>query len=110
MYNTVDSTDTLFLDSIGETGGGKRILVCPYDRRLPKVRIMTSQAANLAKHRIVVRMDNWPANSQYPNGHFVRSLGQIGDLEAEIKVLLVQHDIDDRIGPFSQGNDQHFLY
>jgi exoribonuclease R len=52
-----------------------------------------------------VRMDNWPANSQYPNGHFVRSLGQIGDLEAEIKVLLVQHDIDDRIGPFSQGND-----
>ena len=48
-------------------------------------------------------MDNWPANSQYPNGHFVGSLGQIGDLEAELKVLLVQHDIDDRIGPFSQG-------
>lgn len=93
-----------FSESIGETGGGKRILVVPYDRRLPKVRIMTSQAAHLSQNRIVVRMDNWPANSQYPNGHFVRSLGTLGDLEAEIKVLLVQHDIDDRIGPFSKGN------
>ena len=64
---------------------------------------MTSQAAHLAQNRIVVRMDNWPANSQYPNGHFVRSLGTLGDLEAEIKVLLVQHDIDERIGPFSKG-------
>ena len=41
-----------FADSIGEIGGGKRLLVCPFDRRLPKVRIVTSQAANLSQNRI----------------------------------------------------------
>ena len=92
-----------FSDSIGEIGGGKRLLVCPFDRRLPKVRIMTSQAGQLRYNRIVVRMHNWPANSHYPNGHFVREIGRIGDLEAELKVPLVQYEIDDRIGPFSQG-------
>jgi hypothetical protein len=29
--------------------------------------------------------------------------------EAELKVLLVQHDIDDRIGPFSQGSSFYFF-
>jgi exosome complex exonuclease DIS3/RRP44 len=44
-----------------------------------------------------------PATSLYPNGHFVKSLGEIGDLEAELKALLVHHNLDDKIGPFSQG-------
>ncbi len=39
----------------------------------------------------------------YPNGHFVKTLGEIGDLEAELKALLVHHNLDDKIGPFSQG-------
>jgi len=25
-------------DSVGEIGGGKRLLVCPFDRRIPKIR------------------------------------------------------------------------
>ena len=32
-------------------------------------------------NRIVVRIDSWDINSQYPNGHFVRSIGCIGDIE-----------------------------
>ena len=92
-----------------DTVGQQRILVCPYDRRIPKVRIVTSQAASFVGKRIVVRIDNWPANSQYPNGHFVRVLGDIGDLEAELDAILVENDIADCTGPFSKGNWQNMF-
>ena len=29
----------------------------------------------------------------YPNGHFVRSLGPIGNLETEIQALMVEHSL-----------------
>lgn len=43
--------------------------------------------------RFVVRIDNWPSDSQYPNGHLVRILGPIGDLETEISALLTENEI-----------------
>ncbi|XP_013378724.1 DIS3-like exonuclease 1 [Lingula anatina] len=73
-------------------------LVIPYDYRIPKIRISTSQAEALKDHRIVVRIDSWDSDSQYPNGHFVRKLGKIGDLETEIAALLVQNNIS--VGAF----------
>ena len=51
--------------------------------------------------RFIVRIDHWESGSQYPNGHFVRSLGQIGDLETEIKAILVENDIS--VPPFSEA-------
>ena len=87
------------------SSGQQRVLVCPYDRRIPKVRIVTSQAASFVGKRIVVRIDNWPANSQYPNGHFVQVLGDIGSLDAELDAILVEHEIADCTGPFSKVLD-----
>lgn len=29
----------------------------------------------------------------YPSGHFVRSLGPIGDLETEVQALMVEHTL-----------------
>ena len=51
--------------------------------------------------RIVVRLDNWPADSQYPNGHYVRSLGPIGQLETEVAATLIENSLP--VGPFSEG-------
>ena len=48
-----------------------------------------------------MRIDNWEPDSQYPNGHFVRSLGPIGDLETEIKAILVENNIS--VSPFSEA-------
>ena len=48
-----------------------------------------------------MRIDHWESGSQYPNGHFVRSLGQIGDLETEIKAIVVENDIS--VPPFSEA-------
>ena len=84
-----------------DKAAGKRILVYPYDRRIPKIRIVTSQAKVLQGRRVVVRIDSWPVGSQYPQGHFVKCLGKVGDLETEIDTILTENAIE--VVPFSQG-------
>lgn len=114
-----------------EKAAGKRVLVYPYDRRIPKIRILTTQSKALQGSRIVVRIDAWPVSSQYPQvityslehlknkqtreenlklvrlltylvqGHFVKCLGRVGDLETEIDTILTENAIE--VLPFSQG-------
>ena len=50
---------------------------------------------------MVVRIDSWESTSMYPNGHFVRVLGRIGDLEGEIATILVENSIS--VVPFSEA-------
>uniref|UniRef100_A0AAJ7SLB3 Protein DIS3 homolog n=3 Tax=Petromyzon marinus TaxID=7757 RepID=A0AAJ7SLB3_PETMA len=78
-----------------------RHLFTPADRRMPRVRVETRQAASLQAHRIVVAIGGWLRHSRYPNGHFVRSLGECGDKETETEVLLLEHDVPHQ--PFSQA-------
>uniref|UniRef100_A0A672NGG4 Exosome complex exonuclease RRP44 n=2 Tax=Sinocyclocheilus grahami TaxID=75366 RepID=A0A672NGG4_SINGR len=78
-----------------------RHLFTPADRRIPRIRIETRQAANLVRQRIMVAIDGWPKNSRYPNGHFVKNLGSAGDKETETEVLLLEHDVPHQ--PFSQA-------
>ena len=49
--------------------------------------------------RMVVVIDSWQADSMYPAGHYVRTLGTIGDKETETEVLLIENDIN--TSPFS---------
>ncbi|KAJ7389201.1 DIS3 mitotic control [Desmophyllum pertusum] len=67
-----------------------QVIVVPWDYRIPKIRISTRQVDSLRDHRIVVRIDFWEVDSVYPNGHFVRSLGLIGNVETEIQALMVE--------------------
>ena len=76
-----------------DKAAGKRILVYPYDRRIPKIRILTSQYRALQGCRVVVRIDAWPTSSLYPQGHFVKLLGKAGDLETEIDTILAENSI-----------------
>ena len=39
------------------------------------------QASALEGRRIIVAVDGWPRNSRYPNGHFVKNLGEVADKE-----------------------------
>ncbi|XP_019581156.2 DIS3-like exonuclease 1 isoform X1 [Rhinolophus sinicus] len=79
----------------------QKILVTPWDYRIPKIRISTQQAEALQDFRVVVRIDSWESTSVYPNGHFVRVLGRIGDLEGEIATILVENSIS--VAPFSEA-------
>ncbi|XP_032198846.1 DIS3-like exonuclease 1 isoform X3 [Mustela erminea] len=79
----------------------QKILVTPWDNRIPKIRISTQQTEALQDFRVVVRIDSWESTSLYPNGHFVRVLGRIGDLEGEIATILVENSIS--VVPFSEA-------
>ncbi|KAI9907985.1 hypothetical protein PsorP6_002931 [Peronosclerospora sorghi] len=68
-------------------------LVVPVDRKVPKIRIQTRQQETLMDKRLLVAIDSWPVDSKYPLGHYVRTLGVIGDKETETNVLLIEHNI-----------------
>ncbi|XP_073988911.1 exosome complex exonuclease RRP44-like protein Dis3 [Rhodnius prolixus] len=78
---------------LSPVAGHTRHLFVPAKRQIPKVRIETRQGEKLVNQRIVVVIDNWPRNSRYPQGHFVKALGKIGDKETENEVILLEHDI-----------------
>ncbi len=65
----------------------------PAEKRIPRIRLDTRQASNLIGKRIIVSIDSWPRSSRFPQGHFVRELGSIGDKETENEVLLIEHDV-----------------
>ncbi|XP_010918351.1 exosome complex exonuclease RRP44 homolog A isoform X1 [Elaeis guineensis] len=80
-------------------GGIAHALFVSKDRRIPKIRIQTRQLGNLLDKRIVVAVDSWDCLSRYPSGHYVRTIGEIGDRDTESDVLLIENDINSR--PFS---------
>ena len=47
------------------------------------------QADVLMDKRIVVVIDSWEADSMYPAGHYVRTLGVIGERATETEVCLL---------------------
>lgn len=73
--------------------GSSRYIFVPAERKIPRVRIETRQADKLFKQRIIVAIDTWPRHSRYPQGHFVRALGPLGDKATENEVLLIEHDV-----------------
>ncbi|CAO3630679.1 unnamed protein product [Cunninghamella blakesleeana] len=84
-----------------ENSGGFYHLAIPLDPVIPKIRIRYQNVKLIENQRIVVRIDNWPVSSQYPNGHYVRSLGPIHQLDSEVSAILVEHGIS--VSQASQG-------
>nr|XP_022901619.1 exosome complex exonuclease RRP44-like [Onthophagus taurus] len=68
-------------------------LFIPAEKKIPKIRIETRQAEFLRTQKLIVAIDSWPRTSRYPNGHFVRALGKIGDQKTENEVVLLEHDV-----------------
>ncbi|TIA81869.1 hypothetical protein E3P92_02083 [Wallemia ichthyophaga] len=69
------------------------VFVSPIDRRIPKIKIRTRQAANLVDQKILVAIDQWSILSRYPQGHFIRALGKVQSKEAEIESLLLEYEV-----------------
>ncbi|KAJ2612299.1 hypothetical protein EV177_003065 [Coemansia sp. RSA 1804] len=83
---------TLQIDGSGSSSSSRHLAV-PVDVNVPKIRIHYTDIAAIADRYFVVAIDGWLADSQYPHGHFVRALGRIGDLDAEIDTILVERQI-----------------
>jgi len=69
-------------------------VVVPWDFRIPKIRLKTKQISLIANSRILVRIDKWDITSLYPEGHYVKSLGEIGHLDTEVQVLMEENGIN----------------
>ena len=74
-------------------GGATWALFVPVDAKFPRIRIETRQREELLDKRIVVAIDSWDVYSKYPRGHYVKTLGKIGDKEVETQVVLLEHEI-----------------
>lgn len=69
------------------------MLFLPVNRRVPPIEIITHRAEELRGKRVLVSVDGWPADSAYPLGHYVRTMGVDGDKETETAVLLHEFDV-----------------
>lgn len=63
-----------------------RVLFAAVERLVPRIRIESRQVERLMGHRVIVCIDGWPRDSRYPIGHYVRTIGAIGDRETENEV------------------------
>jgi exosome complex exonuclease DIS3/RRP44 len=88
--------------SVGPQDGGStssRVLFTPVDARIPRIRLETRQRSSLLEKRFIIAVDGWEVTSRYAHGHYVRTLGAIGDKKTETDVILFEHDIPCK--PFS---------
>ncbi|KIJ51340.1 hypothetical protein M422DRAFT_776615 [Sphaerobolus stellatus SS14] len=77
------------------------VFATPVSRLLPRIRLRTRQAPSLVNQKILVTIDQWAITSRYPEGHFVRALGQVESKEAEQESLLLEFEVPYR--PFGKA-------
>ena len=63
------------------------------DPRIPPVLLRTTQRERRLGMRILVSMDSWPSDSEWPLGHYVKTLGVVGTKDTETEVLLQEFRI-----------------
>ncbi|KAK9490692.1 hypothetical protein V1508DRAFT_441509 [Lipomyces doorenjongii] len=69
------------------------VFLIPMNKCIPKIRLRTRQAMNLLGKRVLAAVDSWEPTSRYPEGHFVRTLGDIESKDAETEALLLEYDV-----------------
>lgn len=69
------------------------VVFFPIDNRIPPILLRTTQRDRLIGMRILVSIDSWPADSEYPLGHYVKTLGVTGTKDTETEVLLQEFRI-----------------
>ena len=77
------------------------VFATPLSRSLPRIRLRTRQAPQLLDQKILVTIDSWSPSSRYPDGHFIRALGQVESKEAEQESLLLEYEVPYR--PFGKA-------
>jgi exoribonuclease R len=75
------------------------VLVTPMDIRIPRIRLRTRSWRNFVNVRIKIEVDDWEPGTSYLKGRCAEILGPIGDLETEIRALLIENEVE--LDPFS---------
>ncbi|KAK6089905.1 hypothetical protein P3W45_001108 [Vairimorpha bombi] len=94
--------------------GPQNVLALPIDKKYPPVRIRTSQVDELINRRLWIEVEFWDQDSKYPVGHYYKKLNEIGDLEGEVKCILLSNNIsyfnDTWIDLFNNLHDSSNIY
>ena len=90
---SVDEKAASTLPSSDAEGENVSCLFRPVDGRIPFVRLSTRRYAELRTKRFLTTIDSWPADSAFPLGHYVHTLGNDGDKSVETQVLLHEFDV-----------------
>ena len=54
----------------------------------------------MINQKLIIGFNKWDSHSYLPQGHFIGLIGEIGNLETESKVILLEHNVE--IRSFSQ--------
>lgn len=81
------------MNEVEHSDGSTTCVFFPVDARVPPVLVRTTQRERLLSKRILIAIDSWPADSPYPLGHYVKTLGDTGMKDVETEVLLHEHNI-----------------
>ncbi|GJJ08443.1 hypothetical protein Clacol_002659 [Clathrus columnatus] len=92
---------TSLVNSNNDSLALQTVFATPVSRLLPRIKLRTRQAPTLLGQKILVTLDRWSINSRYPEGHFVRALGQVESKEAEQESLLLEYEVPYR--PFGKA-------
>mmetsp|Transcript_2299 Transcript_2299/g.3467 ORF Transcript_2299/g.3467 Transcript_2299/m.3467 type:complete len:200 (-) Transcript_2299:657-1256(-) len=67
---------------------------------MPQAIMKVKNAEAFDNKRIIVRFQSWRSNSPFPQGHFVKIIGEEGKIATETNMILHEYNVDMR--PFSQ--------
>lgn len=76
------------------TESNSSALFQPVDKRLPKIWITSRRLKDISDSRLLVAIDYWPVDSEYPLGHYVKILGKKGDKEVETQIVLHEYGVE----------------
>ena len=48
---------------------------------------------------LLITVDFWEPSHRFPTGHYVRTIGAVGDTQAESEAILLEHEVN--TAPFS---------
>lgn len=83
-FGSVDPS-TIIVD---ESDGGCLVEFVSVDKNTPRILIRVKSIEEVSRKRLAVVIDSWPIDSQFPLGHIVSFLGDIGDKEVETDIIL----------------------
>lgn len=72
----------------------------PVDTRFPNFLMLINNPQEVFNKKIMIKLKEWPINSGQPIGTFLQIIGEIGHMDTESKVILLEHNVEFR--PFSK--------
>ena len=77
----------------GDVARGRLAVFVPVDPKMPRISFATNQREALLGQWLIIAPDSWERDSARPQGHYVRTVGPVGEKDVETEVILLEHDI-----------------